>query len=199
MKPRDNNARFKLPKLYKRLLLVAMVVGPMWWLVFTEDGQRRTDTVLLTLFGKETLYLNLKALDDRFSEQEMRQLYPDIEWQCENKASAWGDRICAAGIGNFNDIPAEYATLFFAQTSLNAVKVVYNRSYHEILGRDLNHQLGKPLPPLGSAEVPAAAALMRWRADGGFVITKKQLNKEDEAALLWLSPKQMARGIGPGE
>ena len=199
MKPRDKNAKIRIPKFYKRLLLVAIVVGPMWWLVFTEDGQRRSDMVLLKLFGDEPLYLNLKVLDDRFTEQEIRQLYPDIPWQCEQKASAFGVRTCYGKIGSFNKIPADHAKLFFGDSTLTAVKVVYSRNYHGILGKDLNHQLGKPLPTFASDDIPPDDTVVRWRADGGFVVAKKKLNKGEEPALLWLSSTQTARGSRPGK
>jgi hypothetical protein len=166
----------------------------MWWLVFTEDGQRRSDMVLLKLFGDEPLYLNLKVLDNRLTEPEMQQLYPDIAWRCEDKASSFGNRSCFGKIGSFNQIPADYATLFFGDSSLNAVKVVYSQNYHGILGKDLNHQLGKPLPSYATDDVPTDDSVVRWRTDGGFVMAKKKLNKGDEPALLWLSPALMARG-----
>jgi hypothetical protein len=197
MKPRDKNAKIRVPKFYKRLLLVAIVVGPMWWLVFTEDGQRRSDMALLYLFGDESLYLNLKVLDDRFTEQEMRQLYPDIPWQCENQASAFGVRTCSGKIGSFNQVPADHAKLYFGDSTLNAVKVVYSQSYHGLLGKDLNHQLGKPLPPFAADDIPTDDTVVRWRTDGGFVMAKKKLNKGDQPALLWLSSTQMARGSRP--
>jgi hypothetical protein len=197
MKPRDKNAKIRVPKFYKRLLLVAIVVGPMWWLVFTEDGQRRSDMALLYMFGDEPLYLNLKVLDERFSEQEMRQLYPDIPWQCDQRDSAFGVRSCTGKIGSFNQVPADYVRLYFGDSTLNAVKVDYRQSYHGILGKDLNRQLGKPLPPFATDDIPADESVVRWRADGGFVMAKKKLSKGDEPALLWLSATQMARGSRP--
>ena len=54
---------FKIPSFYKRILAFFVVIGPIFWLVFTEDGQRRTDIVLLTLWGEDEIALNLKALD----------------------------------------------------------------------------------------------------------------------------------------
>jgi hypothetical protein len=197
MKPRDKNAKIRVPKFYKRLLLVAIVVGPMWWLVFTEDGQRRSDMALLYLFGDDPLYLNLKVLDDRFTEQEMRQLYPEIPWQCQEQASAFGVHTCVGKIGSFNQVPADYAKFYFGDSTLNAVKVVYSQNYHSILGKDLNHQLGNPLEPFASDDFPVGEDVVRWRTDGGFVLAKKKLNKGDEPALLWLSSRQMALGSRP--
>ncbi len=193
MKPRDKNAKIRLPKLYKRLLLIAIVVGPIWWLVFTEDGQRRSDMVLISLFGGEPLYLNLKLLDNRVSEPEIMELYPDIRWQCQDQKTAFGEHHCFGKIGSFNNLPADYATIFFRNGGINAVKVGYRRNYHTQLGLDLKRQLGPPLQQVtASAEVPEPDLIVQWRTDHGFIITKKRLDRGEEAALLWLSARQMS-------
>ncbi len=193
MKPRDKNAKIRIPKFYKRLLLTAVVVGPMWWLVFTEDGQRRSDMFLLRLFGDAPFYLNLKVLDSRFTEGELHQLYPDLPWQCKNEETSFGNRHCVSKIGSFNDIPADHASLFFRDTGIAALKVNYRHNYHEQLGKDLRLQLGYPLPEAVSAKnIPDADKVVRWRTEGGLVITKQLLDKGEEPALLWLSPAQIA-------
>jgi hypothetical protein len=46
---------YKLPSLYKSLLMLALVFGPFYWLAFTEDGQRRTDLALMFVLGKPEL------------------------------------------------------------------------------------------------------------------------------------------------
>ncbi len=194
MKPRDKNAKIRLPKLYKKLLLVAMVVGPMWWLVFTEDGQRRSDMVLINIFGGEPFYLNLKVLDNRVSKIEIMELYPDIKWQCQDQKSAFGGHHCFGKLGSFNDLPADYATIFFHNGVVNAVKVGYRHNYHSQLGLDLTRQLGAPLRQVAATEnIPHPDLIVQWRTDGGHVITKKRLDRGEEAALLWLSARQMSR------
>jgi hypothetical protein len=193
MKPRDKNAKIRLPKLYKKLLLVAIVIGPIWWLVFTADGQRRSDMVLLTLLGEEHFNLNLEALDSRVSEAEIMELYPNIKWQCQDQKTAFGERHCFGEIGSFNNLPADYATIFFHNGGINAVKVGYHHKHHSQLGIDLKHQLGPPLSQVAAtAEIPQPDLIVQWRTDSGHVITKKRLEKGEEAALLWLSTKQMS-------
>ncbi len=200
MKPRDKNAKIRLPKFYKRLLLVTIVVGPIWWLVFTEDGQRRSDMFLLRVFGDAPFYLNLKVLDGRFNEAELHQLYPEFSWQCKDEATDFGDRYCISRIGSFNDLPADSAALFFRDSGITAVKVNYRHNYHAQLGKDLRYQLGYPLPEAASArDMPDANKVVHWRTEGGHVITKKILDKGEESALLWLSPAQMARSSGTSE
>ncbi len=198
MKPRDKNAKIRLPKFYKRLLLIIIVVGPIWWLVFTEDGQRRSDMFMLRLFGDAPFYLNLKVLDSHFNEAEMQQLYPDLPWQCKDEATGFGDRYCISKIGSFNDLPADYAALFFRDNSIAAVKVNYRHNFHGQLGKDLRYQLGNPLPVASTAgDIPDANRVVHWRTEGGHVITKQTLDKGEEPALLWLSPSQMVREGGP--
>jgi hypothetical protein len=193
MKQNDKKAKIRLPKLYKRLLLIAIVVGPMWWLVFTEDGQRRSDMFILKLFGNEPFYLNLKELDDRFTEKEMYQLYPELTWKCKDEHTSFGDRYCVSQIGSFNDLPADHATLFFSKFGINAVKINYRHNYHGVLGKDLRYQLGNPLPETDAAKgIPSRDRIVHWRTNGGHVITKQTLNKGEEPALLWLSSAQMA-------
>ena len=200
MKQRDKNEKIKIPKLYKKLLLIIIVVGPMWWLVFTEDGQRRSDMFMLRLFSDGPFYLNLKELDSRFSEEEMHQVYPELSWQCKTEDTPFGDRYCISKIGSFNDLPADQAVLFFRNHSINAVQVNYRHNYHETLGKDLRYQLGNPLPEADLAKsVPTASKVVHWRTSGGHVITKQTLDKGEEPALLWLSPAQMASGETPGE
>ncbi len=193
MKPRDKNAKLKLPKLYKQLLLIAIVIGPIWWLVFTADGQRRSDMFLLRIFADAPFYLNLKELDSRFTEEELHQLYPDLNWQCQDKETGFGDRYCISQIGSFNEIPANQVTLFFRNSAINAVQVNYRHNYHAQLGMDLRRQLGAPLPDTEMPkDMPSSDKVVHWRTKGGHIITKHTLSRGEEPALLWLSPAQMA-------
>ncbi|MCU7893078.1 MAG: hypothetical protein KZQ78_16375, partial [Candidatus Thiodiazotropha sp. (ex Ustalcina ferruginea)] len=75
----------KLPSFYKRILTFFVVIGPIFWLVFTEDGQRRTDSVVLTLWGEDDISLNLKVLDNQITEEELKQVFPDVEWLCDDE------------------------------------------------------------------------------------------------------------------
>ncbi len=200
MKQSDKNTKIKIPKLYKRLLLIVIVVGPMWWLIFTEDGQRRSDMFMLRMFSDGPFYLNLKELNSSFSEDEMHQVYPELTWQCKTEETPFGDRYCISKIGSFNDLPADQAVFFFRNHSINAVQVNYRHNYHETLGKDLRHQLGDPLPEAEIAKsIPSTSKVVHWRTNGGHVITKQILDKGEEPALLWLSLAQMARDRTSGE
>jgi hypothetical protein len=178
----------KLPTFYKRFLIFFIVIGPIFWLVLTEDGQRRTDIVLLTLWGEDEIALNLQALDDRFSEEELKRVFPDLSWTCKDESNEFGNRLCATRIGIFNDIPARYITIFFRDHWINAVKIGYRRNYHDLLKQQLRHQLGAPAD--NASRIPAIAgtdSVLHWVTDSGNVILKESLDESEEAALLWLS------------
>lgn len=182
----SQSRRFKLPKLYKNLLLLAIVIGPLWWLLLTDDGRRRTDLAMLELFGKPTLLLNLQALDPQFSESQFMSLYPELDWQCQARSTEYGDRICYTRIGVFNDVPADYVTLFFRGPGINALKLVYRPRYHDFLRGELIHQLG-------SGQSRNSGAVLSWNTDHGFILIPNAVSGNEEAALLWLSPAQMAQ------
>ncbi|MES9945758.1 MAG: hypothetical protein B6D77_15135 [gamma proteobacterium symbiont of Ctena orbiculata] len=179
---------FKIPSFYKRILAFFVVIGPIFWLVFTDDGQRRTDIVLLTLWGEDEIALNLKALDNQVSEEDLKQVFPDITWTCEDELSNFGNRLCASRIGIFNDIPAHYVTIFFLDRWINGVKIGYRGQYHEILKQQLWQQLGAPAN--SNPQIPTIQGMesvLHWVTDSGNVILKDSLQEDDEAALLWLS------------
>ncbi|MEW8690707.1 MAG: hypothetical protein AB2535_06445 [Candidatus Thiodiazotropha endolucinida] len=179
---------FKIPSFYKRFLVFFIVIGPIFWLVFTEDGQRRTDIVLLTLWGEDEIALNLEALDNQISEEDLKQVFPDIFWTCKDELSGFGNRLCAARIGIYNDIPAHYVTIFFHDSWINGVKIGYRGNYHELLKKQLWQQLGAPANR--NPQIPVIQGMesvIHWVTKSGNVILKESLKEDDEAALFWLS------------
>ena len=179
---------FKLPTLYKRLLAILIVAGPFSWLVFTEDGQRRTDSVLLRLAGEKEISLNLKALDNRFSEDELKKAFPDIDWQCRDQASNFGNRLCASSIGVYNGIPSRLIAVYLQDRRISGLKLVYRPNYHEQLLQQLLQQLGQPQREnkLGDG-APQPDTILRWQTGEGTVILKQRLAQQDEPALIWLT------------
>ncbi|MCU7843357.1 MAG: hypothetical protein KZQ93_05910 [Candidatus Thiodiazotropha sp. (ex Monitilora ramsayi)] len=186
---------FKLNPIYKRLLAFIVVIGPIFWLVFTEDGQRRTDSVVLFLWGEDEIHLNLEALDDQFTEAQLKEVFPDIQWQCQDEASSFGNRLCASRIGTFNSMPARYITVFFHDQWVNGLKVVYRRIYHDQLIQQLFQQMGNPITEnMKGSETPQADTILRWDTGKGNVILKHVLNEAEEPALLWLPHSVMPLG-----
>jgi hypothetical protein len=176
----------KLNPLYKRLMAFIIVIAPIYWLIFTEDGQRRTDSVVLFLWGENEIKFNLQALDDRFTESELLQVFPDIDWKCQDSDNDFGNRLCAAKIGVFNGIPAHFIAIYFRDEWINGVRVGYRRRYHDPLIQQLLQQMGQPVrenadTPGGDSEV-----ILRWDTSRGNVLLKQILQTNEEPALLWL-------------
>lgn len=178
---------FKLPSLYKRLLAFFVVIGPIFWLVFTEDGQRRTDTVVLSLWGEDEIKLNLQALDNQVTETEFLKVFPDITWQCQDEVTPFGNRLCATRIGIFNDIPSRYITVFFHDKWVNGVKIGYRRKYHQQLKQQLWQQMGNPVTNSDNPQTEENNdPVLHWTTNTGHVILKDKLEDNEEASLMWL-------------
>ena len=118
---------FKIPRLYKTLLALAAVLGPIYWLMLTEDGQRRTDLTLMWILGRPSFDAALESFSDRLSEARLRETFPAIDFQCSDGTNPFGDRLCAARIGSFNQYPARGLSLYFDEGRLSAVKILIRR------------------------------------------------------------------------
>jgi len=186
----------QLHPLYKTLLMVAIVAGPIVWLVFTEDGQRRSDLVILYLLGKGELDLAVERLHSGMTEGQFRQIFPDLELACRTAADPFGDRICTAEVGAFDAVPSRSFTLFLAGDRLRAAKLQYRRVYHDTLQRRLTGRLGRPAVGAGADAAPGDAPVT-WVVDDGLLLLPPERPESDaEAALLWLSRAAVADAAG---
>ncbi len=179
---------FKLPSLYKSLLMVALVLGPLYWLAFTEDGQRRTDLALMFLLGKPELNGAMELFTSGLTEARFRETFPKLEFQCAEGANPFGDRLCAAEIGAFNAMPAASVTLFMVGEGLRAVKVSYRRVYHPLIREWVEARVGA-LQVGGSAVPPRIQdGVAAWDVpDGVLVLRDGPLQNHEDPALFWLS------------
>lgn len=185
---------YKLPLLYKKLLILAVVFGPIVWLMFTEDGQRRTDTAVLWLFGEAEIKMELSALDTQFTEDELREVYPDLKWQCQERATPYGDYLCVSRIGVFNGIPSKYITFFFDAGQLSALKLHYRNSNHTQLLSLLHQQLGQAdNETRTSVTAPDPDEVLQWRTAYGLVVMKRQLKEDEEPSLFWIASNHLGR------
>jgi len=179
----------RLNPLYKKLLLLSLVLGPMIWLMLTEDGQRRSDLVLLYLFGKEELNLAIENLHGNMTEVDFRALFPELPLECDDGANPFGDRLCTAEIGSFSAIPARAFTLFLQGDLLRAAKVNYRRVYHSKLETQLSRRLGVR----GGHDNSGPDAVF-WQVSDGLLLMPTVAPKDDsEAALMWLSAAVVQR------
>lgn len=185
----------KLHPIYKTLLLLAIVLGPIVWLVFTQDGQRRTDLVILYLLGKGELNLAIEKLHPRMSEDDFRRLFPDLDLACRDAADRFGDRICSAEVGAFNGVPSRSFTLFLRGDRLRAAKLHYRRVYHETLRRQLEGRLGMPAAVAGK-DAASEGAPVTWVVDAGLLLLPPARPESGaEAALMWLSRVAIGAGV----
>lgn len=174
----------RLPSLYKKLLALAAVIGPMFWLMLTEDGRRRTDMLMLWFFGEPQVSMALTELRTGIGEAELRQVYPQLALVCEDRESIFGTRSCKAPISGFNEIPAHYLAFFLTEGRLTAVKAGYRSSYHESMVSMTRRMLGTP------AQAADDSPAVTWAAgDGIALLPREAVDDKDESALLWLSPE----------
>lgn len=181
-KPLRENT-LSINKLYKTLLLILIVAGPIYWLMFTIDGKRRTDTAMLWLFSGESIEINFKILDSSFTESNWKTVYPDVSWQCKPSTSSFGERLCFSDIASYNGIPAQYLSVFFDGPHTKAVKLVYRDQYHSDIGEDLVFQLGNPINTSNDQ-------ILSWNTEFGRVLLKQSLHRGEEPVMLWLANKK---------
>jgi hypothetical protein len=185
---------YKLPSLYKTLLMLALVFGPFYWLAFTEDGQRRTDLALMFVLGKPELNAALDSFTGALTEEQFRTTFPKLAFQCADGANPFGDRLCAAEIGAFNGMPASSVTVFLVGDGLRAVKVSYRRAYHQWIREWVEGRV-RALEDDGLSGAPPEVqdGVAAWEVPDGLLILRNcPLDKDDDPPLLWLSQAAIA-------
>lgn len=191
MNPKAPNLR--LPRLYKTLLALTLVLGPMAWLLFTVDGQRRTDLALMALLGRPAFDAALDAFSDRLTETSLREAFPALTLDCGRVRPPFGDRLCTAAIGSFNHYPARALSLYFQGERLCAVKVIYQPAYHPQIRAWVEQRPARTAPgDTQPGSLPDAGVRSRPVADGTLVMKDGPLGRTDEPALLWLSDRLAA-------
>jgi hypothetical protein len=180
----------KKPNIHKTILILFLVFIPPYWLVFTDEGSRVSDTALLWLLGKDEIKMNFRELDGSFTQQDIQTVYSDNEWHCGAKQTPLGDALCAAEIGAFNGFPARLVTFYFGNHRVSALKLIYRDSYHkQIMGYFIG-ELGQPTNVAAAiAEGPDPDNVLEWDLNRGILLMKKELAKTDEPSLLWLAAK----------
>lgn len=174
-------------KFAKRAFWIAVVLFPAFWLVFTQQGQRFADVVVLKMTGREEMRINFDELYPSITEEQLSQAWPELEFQCRDKASPFGSRLCATDIAAFNNNPSRYISFFFADEQLRAMKIGYQGAYHDAIAEQLKGMLGTPMVSTRAE----STAVYQWRAGGGFVVMpRERVGMDGEPALLWLARAQ---------
>lgn len=180
----------KKPNIHKTILILFLVFIPPYWLVFTDEGSRVSDTALLWLLGQDEIRVNFSELDSSFTERDIQAVYSDNEWRCGAKQTQFGDAVCAAKIGAFNGFPARLLTFYFGDQRVSALKLIYRTSYHQQIMGYLIGEFGQPANVAEAiADGPDADTVLEWDLDRGVLLMKKTLAKTDEPSLLWLAGK----------
>lgn len=171
-------------KFYLKTLLAIAVLGPVFWMLFSEDGQRYYDVFVLKLMNGPEMNIEVTRLQRDITEEELQRALPDLPFQCADHKSDLGSRVCETPIAAFNGAPSVHAAFYFGPYGLQAMKVLYQRAYHRALRDYLQSALGAPRPPQHSE-----ATIDRWDAGGGEVImlNVERLESDQEPALLWLA------------
>jgi len=178
------------PKLRNTLLMLILVMTPPYFLIFTLEGNKISDSVVLWLFGQDTFDLNIKEMDSAFTQAQILEIYPDLTWQCDQRQSALGSALCVTNIGTFNGYPSRRVFFYFHNDQVTAVKILYRKTYHESILGHILQQLGQPENLVEALkDTPDTTEVLEWITMGGRVILKKEITDQDEPALLWLAPQ----------
>jgi hypothetical protein len=180
----------KKHNIHKTLLILLLVFIPPYWLLFTDEGARVSDTALLWLLGEEDIKVSIQDLDSGFSRQDIEQVFSENTWTCGAKDTTLGDSVCATKIGTFNGFPSRLLTFYFRDGQVSAMKLNYRDQYHrQIMGHYIG-ELGQPNNVAEAiAEGPEADSVLQWQLPRGTLVLKKELAEPDEPALLWLAAK----------
>jgi hypothetical protein len=173
--------KLQLPRTYKLILSLALIAGPFTWLMFTEDGQRRSDLFILHLLGKPSFNVAFDRLTPAVTEADIAGQFPKVDFQCRDQASRLGERACVAEIASFNGVPSRSATLFYRDGRLTALQLDYRARYYEALVQGLDAGFGTP-------EREADSGVLIWRLDGGvLMMSASRPEDEQDAAVMWLA------------
>lgn len=183
----------KKPNLHKTLLILLLVFIPPFWLLFTDDGIRTSDTALLWLMGQDEIKFNVAELNSGFTRQDIQTVFSENEWVCGEKDTAFGDNLCATKIGTFNGFPARLLTLYFRGDNISAFKLIYRVQYHKQYIGYFIQLLGQPGNVADAvAEGPSADEVLEWDLKNGVLLINKELGENIEPSLLWLAAKPVA-------
>jgi hypothetical protein len=173
---------------HKTILALLLVLVPPYFLMFTDEGMRVSDNVILWLFGEEGVKLNLKELDHAYTREQVLDIFPDLNWHCVDEQTSFGSSLCSAPVASFNDYPARRLTFFFGDGNVSAMKILYREQYHAQFTGHLIEQLGQPDNVADAIkDSPDAAPVLEWDTGKGIVLQKKELAETDEPAVFWLA------------
>ena len=175
----NNDKRFRMHPLFKRGMAFIMVIAPFWWLVMTDDGQRRSDLVMNALFGDgEAMNLSFSKLTADARLEDFQANWPELALQCADRDSEFGNRHCQASVTESNGTPARQVHLYLQDQRVHAVQLDYVGAHHQYMLTRLYDELG-----------PASVnkGVWQWTTNAGVVLAPQTLTSTSDAAVLWIS------------
>jgi len=170
-----------------RLLLFGLLFGPLTWLLVSDEGQRVSDVFLLKLSGAPAVEMDYRILKPEVNEAELKSRFPKLNFQCADRQTDFGERLCYTPLASFNGTPSQYMSAFFRGDHLMAIKVAYQRSYHDYLYGSLIHELGAANHGRVAGQADNSGA-QQWQAGKGWLVLPGVGLKDDaEPALFWLA------------
>ena len=180
----------KKPSIHKTIFILILVFLPPYWLIFTDEGSRMSDTALLWLLGEDEIKFNVRELNSSFTRADIQRVFSENEWHCGTQETPFGNNLCATQIGTFNGYPSRVLTLYFIDENISAFKLIYRDSYHKQLMGYFIKQLGQPSNvEQALSDGPGAVGVLEWDLNQGVLLMKKELGKTDEPSLVWLASK----------
>jgi hypothetical protein len=171
-------------KLALKLLLIFVLLLPLAWVLFDDQGKRWLDVTLLGLRGNPSLNLDFAALNGNEQISDIRRIYPKLELECA-KGSETNTEHCFGHIAAFNRLPARFITFFFGSDGrLQMIKLNYRTAYHEDMAKQLTAVYGEPR---GQGE-DLDQRVLSWRTGPGQVVVKVLVAESGDNQLFWLSP-----------
>lgn len=172
-------------QIYIRLLLLGLLFGPLLWFSISDEGQRVSDLFLLKLSGAPEVHIDYRQLKAEIGEAEFKHGLADVDFQCADKRTDFGERLCFAPVAGFNGTPSQYMSAFFRGDHLMAIKLAYQRSYHDYLYASVSRELG---PANSAAALPDNSGATQWQAGKGWLVLPGEHLKEGaEPVLFWLA------------
>jgi hypothetical protein len=174
-------------QIFTRIILLGLFFGPLTWLLVSDEGQRVSDVFLLKLSGAPAVEMDVRQLAPAVNEAELKSRFPSVTFQCADKQTDFGERLCYSPLAAFNGAPSQYLSAFFRGDHLMAIKVAYQRSYHDYIYGRLTRELG-PANRDRDARLVDNGGAQQWQAGKGWLVLPGVGLKEDaEPALFWLA------------
>ncbi len=175
----NNEKRFRLHPLFKRGMAFLMVIAPFWWLVMTDDGQRRSDLVMNTLFGEgEAMNLSFSKLTTDARLEDFQSNWPELDFRCGVLNTPYGDHYCKAALTESNGVPARQVHLYLQNNTVRAVQLNYYPAHHTYLLTRLYEELGA---------ASERSNVWEWKTEAGTVVAAKQIQSQEDAAVIWIA------------